>query len=213
MACVTSQDIRLTGGCSNDWTMWDPAAGSGRLYECFTSSDRYASDLRNGTSGDKKDKRFFQGIDFLEDILRPLTHSKQIYVIANPPYGDMTYRFINRAFDGTYPIKRALFLVSGGDKLLHYLWMIDYTKCVLLRKSLTFAVDFEIMLEPRGRGKPLYRPIAQKVQLLLFYSTDEFRNMRNRTSLSTPIIPKDTSRYKIRLSKHGLGQKAKPGKR
>ena len=191
MSCAVGHDVRSTGGRIKDWTMWDPAAGSGRLYERFTSNNRYASDLRGATFEFKTDKHFYPEVDFVQDVLAPLTRVKPIYLIANPPYGNLTHQFINRAFDGTYPIKRGLFLIGGGANLKRYLQMIDYSKCVLVQKSKTFKADFEIMLEPRGGGPPTYRPIKQPVQLLLFYSTEEYENVLRsalKEHLCEPIV-------------------------
>jgi hypothetical protein len=172
--------------------MWDPAAGSGRLYAQFPSKDRYASDLRGSNFQFMPDSHFFPEVDFLEHVITNLTRRKQIYIIANPPYGDLTHQFINRAFDGTYPIKRALFLVSAKSKLPRYLSMIDYSRCVLVQRSKTFKADFEIMLEPRQGGPPIYRPQKYPVQLLMFYSVDEFEKVLNTAEghLCTPIIQK-----------------------
>jgi hypothetical protein len=191
MSCAVAKDIEAAGGRIQDWTMWDPAAGSGRLYEQFPKNNRYASDLRGTNFQFMPDAHFYPGVNFLEHVIQPLTKRKQIYMIANPPYGDLTHQFINRAFDGTYPVKRALFLVSGGANLARYLSRIDYSRCVLVKKSKTFTPNFELMLEPRQGGAPVYRAIKQKVQLLLFYSIKEFGNILNTAAkghLCTPIL-------------------------
>lgn len=169
--------VDVTCGGPRPSSHGDPAAGSGRLFEHFGNTNKFASDLRRADCAHKSDKRFFPGVDFLTHVLQPLRICKQIYIVANPPYGDLTCQFINRAFDGTYPVKRALFLVSGGTKLTGYLDRVDYSRCVLVKASKTFEAEFDIMLEPRHGGEPIYRALKQKVQLLLFYSIDEFEHI------------------------------------
>jgi hypothetical protein len=114
MACMVRKDLLDSQVDPGMWIYWDPAAGSGRLYEQLPQQQRFASDLLSFDFRYKRERRFFPDIDFLTMTIPKMRMSPHpIFIVANPPYGqNLPYQFINRAFDGTYPVKRGIFLVS-----------------------------------------------------------------------------------------------------
>jgi hypothetical protein len=103
-----------------------------------------------------------------------------IYLVTNPPFKHLSYRFINRAFDGTYPIRRALFLVGVGSLQDAFLEKVDTSRCVLVYKSDPFEADFDIWLDPRKGGAHIPRYKKKKVRLLTYYSMEEYQSIRTK---------------------------------
>lgn len=176
VASFAENDLRISGEDPGSWMFWDPAAGSGRLYEFFPPN-RIASDIRDSDFEFKEDgpEHYFPNTDFLTKTIEALRHVPYIYLITNPPYNHVSYRFINRAFDGTYSVHRALFIVSAGKQQNAFLQKVDRSKCILIKESEPFEAAFDIWLDSTKGGPrvPVYRHM--KVKLLLYYSTDEFK--------------------------------------
>lgn len=180
MAQVVKEDLKHTYNRLASWRFWDPAAGSGRIYEQLPRATRLASDIRCNDFRFKADggSHYHPNINFLTQNVDAISKSKMpIYIVANPPYRHLTYRFINRAFDGTYPIKRGLFLVSARNLQTNYLAHVDTSRCVLVMESNAITDEFDIWLSPRTKGPDVQRFKSMTVKLLLYYSTDEYKRV------------------------------------
>ena len=180
MSRVVQEDLVSCGEKPRNWLFWDPAAGSGRIFDSLPHKRRYASDLR-GTDFEHDSAHFFPNVDFLRQTIQVLQRSPNpIYIVANPPYKDLTWQFIQRSFDGSYPVRRGLFLVSSSFGDFN---KIDGTKCVLVKTSPTYAAHFDLLLERRNGGPDEVKKILQKVKLLLYYSKSEFERLSHKKAV------------------------------
>jgi hypothetical protein len=183
------------------WVFWDPAAGSGRLYAHFPEASRVASDLYGDDFSYPRDSFFFPKVDFLTNIICPLQNLPHIYIVANPSYGDLTHQFINRAFDGTYHVKRAIFIVSARKHKERYLAQVDLQRCTLVKESPVFEAQFDLQRDPRKGGPPDYALNKNKVKILLYYSANECEYVRRVSPemLYQPLLVQSTLKESIRL--------------
>jgi hypothetical protein len=191
MACLVTEDLIETQENPDEWVYWDPAAGSGRLYEQLPKDCRYASDILSFDFQHKMDGRFFPSVDFLKHTVPEMQQTgRPIYVVANPPYGqNLPYQFINRAFEGVYAVKRGMFLVSSTFCVER----IRTNNCVLIKESPTFKADFDLIRERRTGTKvdKDARALRQCVKLILLYSHDEVKKLKLDTC-GAPSVPRQS---------------------
>jgi hypothetical protein len=211
MACVVTRDLIETQENPNEWNYWDPAAGSDRLYEQLPTNRRFASDLLSFDFQYKNEGRFFPNVDFLKHTIPAMQQSENpIYLVANPPYGqNLPYNFINRAFDGTYPVKRGIFLVSATFNVRK----LNYNQCVLVKQSPNFKAKFNMIRERRDGNVDIKdtKPLDQEVKLILLYSHDELERVTSRHmslcsrwSITKSCLPGKSLNFSVLTPRRGI---------
>lgn len=92
MAYFVKEDILQSGDDSLNWNYWDPAAGSGRLYEQMPTDRRFASDILSFDFQYKHERRFFPDTDFFKKRFHKCKRASVPYTSLQIHHMDRTYR-------------------------------------------------------------------------------------------------------------------------